>query len=108
VERILSKGGAAGKRLDFLMQELNREANTLASKSVAAGPHRDGTQAADRTDARAGAKFRVKNHDDSGTLTIPTKARIDGLFLYLAIAHGIRKAHNIRVPNRAPMGTQHG
>ena len=36
VERILTKGGSAGKRLDFLMQELNREANTLASKSVAA------------------------------------------------------------------------
>ena len=35
VERILQTGGAAGKRLDFLMQELNREANTLASKSAA-------------------------------------------------------------------------
>ena len=35
VERVLKKGGAVGKRLDFLMQELNREANTLASKSVA-------------------------------------------------------------------------
>jgi uncharacterized protein (TIGR00255 family) len=35
VERILEAGGAAGKRLDFLMQELNREANTLASKSPA-------------------------------------------------------------------------
>jgi uncharacterized protein (TIGR00255 family) len=34
LERILKKGGAVGKRLDFLMQELNREANTLASKSV--------------------------------------------------------------------------
>ncbi|MEZ5613335.1 MAG: YicC/YloC family endoribonuclease [Rhodocyclaceae bacterium] len=33
VERILSSGGASGKRLDFLMQELNREANTLGSKS---------------------------------------------------------------------------
>jgi uncharacterized protein (TIGR00255 family) len=32
--RILTHGGAAGKRLDFLMQELNREANTLGSKSV--------------------------------------------------------------------------
>jgi uncharacterized protein (TIGR00255 family) len=32
--RILTDGGAAGKRLDFLMQELNREANTLGSKSV--------------------------------------------------------------------------
>ena len=36
VERVLTKGGAVGKRLDFLMQELNREANTLASKSVSA------------------------------------------------------------------------
>ena len=34
VERVLSKGGAAGKRLDFLAQELNREANTLASKAA--------------------------------------------------------------------------
>jgi len=34
VERILARGGAAGKRLDFLAQELNREANTLASKAA--------------------------------------------------------------------------
>jgi uncharacterized protein (TIGR00255 family) len=34
VARVVAKGGAVGKRLDFLMQELNREANTLASKSV--------------------------------------------------------------------------
>jgi uncharacterized protein (TIGR00255 family) len=34
VERTLAAGGAVGKRLDFLMQELNREANTLGSKSV--------------------------------------------------------------------------
>ena len=32
--RVLDKGGACGKRLDFLCQELNREANTLGSKSV--------------------------------------------------------------------------
>ena len=32
--RVLGKGGACGKRLDFLCQELNREANTLGSKSV--------------------------------------------------------------------------
>ena len=37
VERTLLKGGVVGKRLDFLMQELNREANTLTSKSVDAG-----------------------------------------------------------------------
>ena len=34
VERVLKAGGSTGKRLDFLMQELNREANTLGSKSV--------------------------------------------------------------------------
>ena len=34
VERVLAAGGAAGKRLDFLAQELNREANTLASKAT--------------------------------------------------------------------------
>ncbi len=34
VRRILGAGGLVGKRLDFLMQELNREANTLGSKSV--------------------------------------------------------------------------
>ena len=34
VRRVLRAGGASGKRLDFLMQELNREANTLGSKSV--------------------------------------------------------------------------
>ncbi len=34
VERVITKGGNAGKRLDFLAQELNREANTIASKSA--------------------------------------------------------------------------
>jgi uncharacterized protein (TIGR00255 family) len=34
VRRVLDAGGSSGKRLDFLMQELNREANTLGSKSV--------------------------------------------------------------------------
>ncbi|MBI6942447.1 YicC family protein [Pseudomonas putida] len=33
VRRVLKSGGAAGRRLDFLMQELNREANTLGSKA---------------------------------------------------------------------------
>lgn len=31
---ILKKGGAVGRKLDFMMQELNRESNTLASKSI--------------------------------------------------------------------------
>lgn len=34
VRRALDKGGPCGRRLDFLMQELNREANTLSSKST--------------------------------------------------------------------------
>ena len=35
IERLLTKGGEVGKRLDFLIQELHREANTLGSKSAA-------------------------------------------------------------------------
>jgi uncharacterized protein (TIGR00255 family) len=42
VRRTLEKGGPCGRRLDFLMQELNREANTLSSKSQSA----DTTQSA--------------------------------------------------------------
>jgi uncharacterized protein (TIGR00255 family) len=33
IEKLLKQGGAVGRRLDFLAQELNREANTLCSKS---------------------------------------------------------------------------
>ena len=40
--RVLKNGGPIGRRLDFLMQEFNREANTLSSKSVVT----DTTQAA--------------------------------------------------------------
>lgn len=35
IRRTLDNSGAIGRRLDFLMQELNREANTLSSKSLA-------------------------------------------------------------------------
>ena len=41
VRRVLDEDKPVGRRLDFLMQELNREANTLGSKSVDA----DTTQA---------------------------------------------------------------
>lgn len=34
VRRVLEQGGVVGKRLDFLMQELHREANTLGAKSL--------------------------------------------------------------------------
>jgi uncharacterized protein (TIGR00255 family) len=33
IRRVIAGDEAAGRRLDFLMQELNREANTLSSKS---------------------------------------------------------------------------
>jgi len=42
VRHTVEKGGPCGRRLDFLMQELNREANTLSSKSQSA----DTTQSA--------------------------------------------------------------
>ena len=35
IERLVRKGGEIGKRLDFLIQELHREANTMGSKSAA-------------------------------------------------------------------------
>jgi uncharacterized protein (TIGR00255 family) len=35
LERLIAKGGEIGKRLDFLIQELHREANTMGSKSAA-------------------------------------------------------------------------
>ena len=35
IARLLDKGGEVGKRLDFLIQELLREANTLGSKAAA-------------------------------------------------------------------------
>ena len=35
IKRILNQGDEVGKKLDFMMQELNREANTLGSKAVA-------------------------------------------------------------------------
>lgn len=40
VGRVLEQDGPVGRRLDFLMQELNREANTLGSKSVDAATTR--------------------------------------------------------------------
>jgi len=36
VRRCIDIGGAIGRRLDFMMQELNREANTLSAKAIAA------------------------------------------------------------------------
>ena len=44
VRRTLNKGGPCGRRLDFLMQELNREANTLSSKSTASSTTRSAVE----------------------------------------------------------------
>jgi uncharacterized protein (TIGR00255 family) len=44
VRRTLEKGGPCGRRLDCLMQELNREANTLSSKSLSAGTTQNAVQ----------------------------------------------------------------
>ncbi len=44
VRRTLGRGGPCGRRLDFLMQELNREANTLSSKSFSASTTSDAVE----------------------------------------------------------------
>ena len=44
VRRVLSQSGPVGRRLDFLMQELNREANTLSSKSIVAATTRSAVE----------------------------------------------------------------
>ena len=44
VRHTLTEGGACGRRLDFLMQELNREANTLSSKSQSAAMTRSAVE----------------------------------------------------------------
>jgi uncharacterized protein (TIGR00255 family) len=44
VRHILETGGPCGRRLDFLMQELNREANTLSSKSTATSTTRSAVE----------------------------------------------------------------
>lgn len=44
VRRALTRGGPCGRRLDFLMQELNREANTLSSKSTSSTTTQDAVE----------------------------------------------------------------
>ena len=65
---LLAAGGEVGKKLDFLLQEMNREANTLLSKTGGVGGkgnphHRTGTghevgdRKGPRTDSERGMKF---------------------------------------------------
>ena len=59
VRRVLAQPGAVGKRLDFLMQELHREANTLGVEIGGSGnlARLARTQGADRADARTSAEY---------------------------------------------------
>ena len=61
IARLLAKGGEVGKRLEFLIQELLREANTLGSKSTVDRDDRDlgRHEGRDRAAARAGPERRV-------------------------------------------------
>ena len=61
IERLLGAGGEIGKRLDFLIQELHREANTLGLQIGDAGTdhHRSRHEGAGRAVARTGAEHRV-------------------------------------------------
>jgi uncharacterized protein (TIGR00255 family) len=65
----LDSDGEAGKKLDFLTQEMNREANTLLSKTggltgaaLRITENRPGYEGRDRKDSRAGAKHRIVGH----------------------------------------------
>ena len=59
--RLLSSGEAVGRKIDFLAQEFNREANTLCSKSSDIALTRIGLdlKAVDRSVPRAGAERRM-------------------------------------------------
>ena len=59
---LLAEGAGIGRRFDFLVQEFNREANTLCSKSASARAHHDRAKAQgrDRAASRAGAEHRMK------------------------------------------------
>ena len=65
VAGVLDSSEPAGRRLDFLMQELNREANTLSSKSQDSETTRAAVdmKVDDRADARAGPECRMSRTD---------------------------------------------
>ncbi len=79
LERLLKKGGEIGKRLDFLIQELHREANTLGSKSATLELTRISVrhESADRANARASAKHRITHGKTHAAITKPTGLPMD-------------------------------
>ena len=60
---LIASGEAVGRKLDFLAQEFNREANTLCSKSGRhrAHPRRPGAEGGDRPVPRAGPECRMRS-----------------------------------------------
>ena len=58
---MLEAGGAVGRKLDFLVQELNREANTIGSKAndVEVAQMCGGYQGGDRKNPRTGTEYRI-------------------------------------------------
>ena len=58
---VLDSSEPAGRRLDFLMQELNREANTLSSKSQDSGDHARRRRHEGRRSSRCASRFRTWN-----------------------------------------------
>jgi uncharacterized protein (TIGR00255 family) len=75
-------GQSRGRRLDFLMQELNREANTLSSKSqdIETTPRGGRYEGSDRADARGASRIveqidRCNAADSRGLFAPPARAR---------------------------------
>ena len=62
METMLASGGAVGRKLDFLLQEMNREANTIGSKChrPAAGPGGGGDQGGAGEDPGANPEHRMR------------------------------------------------
>ena len=101
---LLDEGGELGKRLDFLLQELNREANTMLSKtSGAAGPERPadygagaGDEGGDREGAGAGAESRVGSsfggYTDRSTLQQANQESMAGILFIISAPSGSGKS----------------
>ncbi len=83
---LLASGDAVGRKLDFLAQEFNREANTLCSKSVRhpAHAHRPRAQSRHRPVPRAGAERGMKAMGDG-------QMKRRGLMLVLSSPSGAGK-----------------
>jgi hypothetical protein len=71
-------GGELGKRLDFLIQELQREANTLGSKSAALELTNVSVEMKVRS-SRCGSRCRTSSDVSRGLLTPPSSRKVQRL-----------------------------